>query len=244
MFTKKTLTALVLFTAMLPLQACLFSQGSSCDATIQGMSLDADVYNERDGDIVARASFEFGDMSGVGGTSLELCETDELRINGEVAREYEDQLTNRLYYDVKFSEEQTEYEFVFSREGEADVVARVSQPPAFEIVSPSAQESLSRADGLTIEWDPAGNSTMDILIDPDEVGDASCMNGLREDVDDLGVYTFLTSDLELPAEAEKVDQCRVDVQLEREVTGEYPSEFDNGSIRAFQRRWVEFVSVP
>jgi hypothetical protein len=242
--THKTLPSLFLITLLAQSSACLFSQGDSCEATIQGISLDADVYNEQDGDVVARGSFEFGDMSGIGGTSLELCETDALHINGERAREYEDQITNRLYYDVSFSSPQDEYEFVFSREGEDDVVARVSQPPAFEIVSPGNQETVSRADGLTIEWDPAGDETIEIVVDPEEQGEASCLAGVTKDVEDSGAYTFLTSEFELPADAEKVDQCRIDIQLQREQSGEYPSEFDNGSIRAFQTRWVEAVSVP
>lgn len=238
----KTLACLTLFTALIPVSGC-FSQGSSCDATIQGMSLDADVYNERDGDIVATASFEFGDMSGVGGTSLELCETDQLRINGEVAREYENQITNRLSYKVTFSEPQDEYEFVFSREGEDDVVATVSQPPAFEVVSPSEQEQISRADGLVIEWDPAGDDNIEIQLFPETVGDDTCMSGPDKTVEDIGIFTYLASEIAKP-EGSTVDQCRVDVQLERTQDGEYPAEFDNGSIRAVQTRWVEFISNP
>jgi hypothetical protein len=243
MFGKKTLAALFVFTS-LAASGCLFSQGDSCEATIQGISLDADVFNDKDGQVKAWASFEFGDMAGIGGTSLELCDTDEIRINGQAAREFENPLTNRISYEVVFSEPQPEYEFVFSREGEDDVVATVTQPPAFDLVSPSSQEEVSRQDGLTIEWDPADSGTILIDVDPEYVGEATCMNDLREDVNDEGVYVFLENELERPAGSETVDDCRVEMMLEREAAGQYPSEFDNGTIRAYQRRWVEFISVP
>jgi hypothetical protein len=207
------------------------------------MSLDADVYNERDGDIVATAAFEFGDMAGLGGTSLELCQTDELRINGEIAREWENPITNRLSYHVTFDEPQDEYEFVFSREGEDDVIATVSQPPAFDIVSPGEQETLSRADGLTVEWDPAGDDLIEIFLFPESTDGDSCMESQSETVDDVGAYTFLATEIAKP-DGSTVDQCRVDVQLQRTQDGDYPDEFDNGSIRARQNRWVEFISNP
>lgn len=246
MSIKHTLSVLALFTASLTASGCLFSQGSACDATIQGISLDADVFNEASGNIVARGSFEFGDMSGIGGTSLELCDTDELRINGELAREWEDPITNRIYYSVDFStdEPNDEYEFVFSRDGEDDVVATVTMPPEFEVVGPANQEEVSRADGLTVTWDPADSGRMSIDVDPEYVGEATCLRGTSESVDDSGTYKFLPTDLELDADAEKVDQCRVDVTLQRTGEGSYPSEFDNGSIRATRTHSVEFISVP
>jgi hypothetical protein len=230
---------------LLPAGGCLFSQGDSCDATIEGISLDADVYNDDDGDQVARASFEFGDMSGIGGTSLELCGSDALHINGEAAREWEDPITNRLYYTVTFDDQPDEYEFVFSRDGEDDVVATVVQPPPFEPVSPEDQEQLSRADGLTIEWDPSASGNIHVELDPEEDSmSRSCLAAQSDTVEDSGVYEYLPQDLELPAGDDKIEQCRVEIRLEREAVGEYPEEFDNGSIRAYQRRSVEFISVP
>ena len=205
--------------------------------------MDADVVEE-DGTVVAQAAFEFGDMSGIGGTSLNLCATDRIRINDTVASRREDPVTNRVYYEVTFDMEAPEYEFRFSREGVGDVVATVSLPPAFTITAPGAGSEVSRAAGLPLAWDPPGEGTMEISADVELVDDAYCMDEFDVVTDDDGAHAIPPEDL-APPDDPAPDQCGATITFTRSQKGSYPPEFsDGGSIEASRIRSVEITSVP
>ena len=220
------------------LSACVSSIGSACDLQLTGISVRASAEDREGGGVLAWAAFEAGD------TSLELCETDALDINGEAARANKT-VAGQVSYEVSFPAAEDSYEFVFSREGQDDITWTVTQPEAFAVTAPVAGEQVSRAAQYDVVWDPAGEGSVELRIYGEQKLEGQCLATLEVSTMDTGAYVILPDEVQVPADGDPMASCPATLSVERSNEHPYPEGFETGGTISGQRKvWVEITSTP
>jgi hypothetical protein len=133
----------------------------------------------------------------------------------------------------------------FERAGNALVgESSVALPPAFQILAPVAESSLSRATPVTLSWtDIDAASTMEL----DVAGD--CLDGNRYTQHfvigaDTGTVTLNSADYFPATGVSPTISCRVAFMFQRVRLGGISTDFAFGSFTGVQQRTVQFTSVP
>ena len=115
--------------------------------TTDGLYVDYIVIEEADGTAVAQARFRAG---GAAGTGVQLTGGDTVTVNGEPMT-----LTRAVstYYEADVDPAET-YTFVFTRPDEGGYTSTISPPGSVTITEPAEGAEVSRAEDLTIRWEP------------------------------------------------------------------------------------------
>ncbi len=183
--------------------------------------------------------------------SWAICEGDRVLINGQDARETEQE--DRTEYTLTLGGDAGETITVeLDRASEDAVVeASVQRPPRFDVLTPEAGASLSRSEPVVISWEPGfEGGEMQIELQ-EELGGGRCIvsDDLEHDykgvggvrVDDSGMWTIpggvLTNNGDLRCDARYV--------LSRFSRGDYPEALaPGGFVEAQVLRIVLFESIP
>lgn len=133
----------------------------------------------------------------------------------------------------------------FERAGNALVgESSIALPPAFQILAPVADVSLSRAAPVVLSWtDVDAASTMEL----DVAGD--CLDGNRYTQHlvigaDTGTVTLNGADYFPASGVSPTTSCRVAFMIQRVRLGGISTDFAFGSFAAVQQRTVQITSVP
>ncbi len=195
-----------------------------------------------DGDKGVEVEVEFeteSDFVDNTGTSLEVCASDVLSINGESPEEV--RALGHRYYVVELDGPMEEVRIDLEREDETiNVVA--ATPPVFAIESPLAHSDHARADALEIAWAPAWSGQEVELAIEDKIG-SDCIEGLGYDasVEDSGSFSLPAGTL---VGGEGGGSCEVKVSLTRVLEASYPEQLaPGGSIIAVVNRRLPFNSI-
>ncbi|HEY0666196.1 MAG TPA: hypothetical protein VGD24_09030, partial [Gallionella sp.] len=118
-------------------------------------------------------------------------------------------------------------------------------PTGFQILSPAAEASISRATtpAIALTW-----SNLDAAATMELEVAGSCADGSRYTLQrsfggDTGAATLAGADY-FPASADPAINCRVAIMLHRIRLGGVSPQFAFGSFQGVQRRTVQFTSTP
>lgn len=209
-----------------------------------------DLLPEAGEEVRVGVDFATGDRSQLP-ISWKMCDGDRILINGEDAREtqQEDRIEYTLTLDGSVGETIT---VELDRANEDEVVtASVERPPRFDVLTPEPGASISRSEDLVFTWEPANDGGEMQIELQEELGGGRCIvsdnpdhdykgvGGVR--VEDKGLWTVpggvLTNDGDLRCDARYV--------LSRFSRGEYPEALaPGGFVEAQVLRIVLFESVP
>lgn len=134
----------------------------------------------------------------------------------------------------------------FSRAGNVMTGASsIDLPPAFQILAPAAEASVSRAAPLSLSWtnvDPTATMILDVA--------GSCVDGSRYTLnhiigpDTTGSVTLTSADYFPATGISSSINCRVAFMLQRVRTGGVSTQFAFGSFNGIQQRTVQFNTTP
>ncbi len=209
-----------------------------------------DVRPESGEEVRVTVDFATGDRSQIA-LSWALCDGDRVLINGQDARETEQE--DRTEYALTLEDGAGETVTVeLDRASEDDVIqASVERPARFDVLTPEPGASLSRSEPLQISWAPELEGGQMQIELQEELGGGRCIvsenvdhdykgvGGVR--VDDSGAWTIpggtLTNDGDL--------RCDARYLLSRFSRGDYPQALaPGGFVEAQVLRIVLFESVP
>lgn len=223
--------------------------GRSCDFGTDAINIVAEVVDDG---VTVRAEASFKSGRGAYATPVELCDDDTLTINGEDP--VETFKLDRVVYSVthEVADAPRDYVFELDRGARDEVIeVRSTLPPTFEILTPMADEMVSRAADVLVTWEPsAPDGEMQIEIEED-IGGGLCivtatpehdykrLGGIR--VPDDGNWTIPAGALSSDA----AEPCEASYALTRTAIGDYPEAFEPGGfVEARLRRSVAVVSTP
>lgn len=174
-------------------------------------------------------------------TYVDLSSGDAIFAEGD-GKKVEMQAQSTGVYEAEFGTGAADTEFKVMLEREADDSAPNSAgrlPAPFEI-DPIATADVSRAEDLTITWDPAGGSGDEVDIEVD----GNCIFIDSWTVPDSGTHTIKAGDLK-PTNSDMPESCSVEVEIRRTRSGSADPTFDSESwFRLHQVRTDSFTSAP
>lgn len=222
---------------------CVSDQGKACELEVSEISMVATVSDVPDA-VEVEVAFSSGDPDAIG-SSLSLCEDERrsLEVNGQPMDSTET-YTDSFKYLATLDAPAASYEVkVKLGVNKTEIAAQVQGPPPLSIDSPQPGAELSRTEEATLEWS-AGDAGEEIEIEliDDEI---LCLEDWSLVSEDDGSHvippnTIVRSDPDAPD-----GKCQAEYVFSRTVEGDYPSQLDPaGSLTAFVRRGVRFVSAP
>jgi hypothetical protein len=209
-----------------------------------------DLYGEDGEEVHVTVDFATGDRAYLP-IPWSICEGDKVQINGEDARE--SQQDGFTVYTRAFPGDVGETITIeLNRANEDDPIeASVERAPRFEVMSPEPGAALSRSEEIVLTWEPpleGGEMQIELL---EELGGGRCIvtddpehdykgfGGVR--VPDTGSWTIPASTLANEGEL----RCSARYVLRRFSRGEYPSNLaPGGFVEAQSLRLLLFESAP
>lgn len=233
---------------------CQASSSDSCVVPTEEISVIALVVDSG-WDLRASIDFERGDRR-LGGTPLELCETDRLTINGQTPDKTVKATSIEYSLELPLDGGRA-VEFSLDRQAlDERIELDAAVPDAFELLTPMDGDPITLGQAQTLEWEPAvPDSTFTVQL-AEALGSAPCLRapapGADQDDDYLspgGVQIADTGEWTVPAEAlapaMPPEACELTITLTRLALGQYPERLANGGrIEASAARYVDVRATP
>jgi hypothetical protein len=155
------------------------------------------------------------------------------------------------YYRSTFATDAggTVFTFAFNRGASDDGApdSSVTLPDPFVLAGLASGDTVSRATGVTLTWDPSSSPTvMTLTVEPNSAaaGD-DCLFAEDRTISDSGSVTVEGTDFNVHSGDEQ-NSCGARVCVERTNEGTIDSHFseEGGEIFAIQRRCINFTSAP
>ncbi len=231
------------------LAACDPAAGTNaCGIGNDGLSV---VATAVDNGVNIHAEVDFGDGARTGPPGrFALCDDDELTIAGREPDRID--RTDRVVYSVSLDATAARViEFMLKRPGEDDLAFAVELAPSFDILSPMADEEVSRSSDFMLSWAPANDGAEIHIGLAEEIGYGICLETTTDEHDyksEGGVVVDDKGSWNIPArviDGGTRDKCDATYRLTRFTTPSYPAAFHSGGfLEGRVERTVAFVSVP
>lgn len=223
------------------LLASCSTETHSCNLETSAIVLHATVTDHDEG-VEVEIELELGDGDDDSiGTPLSLCTEsgEQLEVNGHPAKQV--RVLGRVYYLVDFPEPEATYTIVYVRD-EGTITTQLMMPPTLAITMPAEDAEVSRAEALSIGWDPSWPEHAMTLAIEDEIG-SDCLEGLgyASEVDDMGAVTIAANQVE--SGPDSAATCTAWIALTRTSAAAYPDELhEGGSVEGYVKRRRRFTS--
>lgn len=203
--------ARLLFAGCLATMCAAFTgcpQTSSCNVTTNGIWCNFQVV-EQQGVATATAIFRVG---GPGGTLLSLGAEcgDDITVNGH--QMVKDDVT--IHYTAILDPAET-YVFLFTRADKSEYQCSVNSPPPVTITAPASESTISRGDGIAINWEHNDNQEHTVHISVA----GSCTEWLLREGADTGEYSINPGEIQVLDSMADAAQCDVELSVIREHEG-------------------------
>jgi hypothetical protein len=225
----------------------VLSLAAGCESTdstnikTSGIYADMKVVANDSGSATVAIELKVGGASSL--TFLRLGAGDELSVarGQEVMGTTESSILEVYTYRATFANAQANDAFVVDFERAEDVSALGSTatlPPGFDIVNPGPNDTISRADALTVTWDPiVTGGEVSLTVGGD------CVGVTEFEVPDTGSHTFNVGDLDVVGQEQA--SCQGTLTIRRKASGSVSPTFGEGGVfTATQERQVAFTSMP
>ncbi len=227
--------------------------GTSCDsASTLCTSVNGDVIllarvDDNDTNIRLELAFTAAEGSGI---SRSFCSDDTVTVNGEEATIVRRPSGNTVFA-LNLDEPAEAYRIVVTHDGAPTELVAAPQAPTLSLSAPSTGSEQSRAEALTVAWEPALGEPAEVtVIAGDTIGGAICIAELfTRDIPDTGTFEVPAGALAVGAGLPESITCDAFVEVLR--VDEVPFDLRSGTafhpdsrMIAASERSIEFESVP